>query len=295
MGCNNMNSFERSYDCRECSKNGRIWSFIITLMLLLPYTTNAQVVFSSTVLILDDKTTVKEIRLTNLSDVPQEVEIINRFGYPVTKENGQPLIHYPTDRTDSAYSLNPYLRVYPSKVIIPARTRQIVRVQVETSEDLIDQVYWSRLGIRSRAIAEEVGNKEAYSNHRFSYVIQQNMGVYFKKGIVHTALELDSVRFSTRNDTLHLVADVRQVGNSPYFGIATITVKNKAGDLIAETDRVISVFFESNIAATLVLPDLNEQKYVLDIRFETERADIPEQDMILANDQIFSREIEVMR
>lgn len=290
-----MYRFEESYDGQKNEKKVSSCLLLIILMLLMPSFAEAQITFSPTILMLDDDNLVREIRLTNLSNVSQEVEIIKRFGTPFTNEDGEPGIKYVPQDTNSTFSLNPFLKVYPSKVIIPARTRQMIRVQVETPADLDEQVYWSRLGIRSRAIAEEIGDQAEQSDQKISYVIQQNMGVYYKKGSVHTGVTIDSVTHTMKGDTLKLIANVRQQGNSPYFGIASFRLKSQEGMLIANTERVISVFFEANIAATFILPEFREGKYVLDLQFETERADISEEDIIQADDQIFTTQIEVLR
>lgn len=252
----------------------------------------AQVTFNPTVLMMGQEDPVHEIQLTNLSDQPQEVEIIEQFGYPTSDEKGKLIMVYDDSTKAAAYGFMGKLRIYPSKMIIPARSRQVVRVQVRRQEDMKDRTFWTRLGIRSQAISEEVGKVDSVGGGtRISYVIQQNMGVFYKHGDVFTGLDLKNISHQGDKDTLDLLLSVERTGNSPYLGLVQVRLQNAGGEEIAFAEKVVGIYFDAVIRLQLIAEEMLAGSYQLQTIFKTTRGDIKDEDILRAEDQIFMKKL----
>lgn len=266
--------------------------FLFWFLLLVQKLVLAQVAFTPTILVIEEANPVQEIRLFNLSNQPQEVEIIHRFGYSVTDAAGKLSMVYDDTVNADVYGLTENLRIYPSKMIIPARSRQIVRVQVRGDENMQNRTYWSRLGIRSQSITEEVGKVDSVGGGtRISYVIQQNMGVFYKHGDVFTGMDLKNISHQGDKDTLDLLLSVERTGNSPYLGLVQVRLQNTGGEEIAFAEKVVGIYFDAVIKLQLIAEEMLAGSYQLQTIFKTTRGDIKDEDILRAEDQVFMKKL----
>lgn len=249
----------------------------------------AQVSFNPTILVFDETKPIQEIRLTNLSDTDQEVEIFSRFGYSSSDSLGNLLMVYGDSTKSELYDLSDNLLVFPKKFIMAARSRQLVRLQVLKIGEMENQVYWSRLGIRSQKVTADIELSESVTRGTsISYVIQQNLGVFFKKGPVSTGIELGEVKFEAQRDTLNIKMSLNRNGNSPYLGLVNAKVLNSEGKEIGFAEQVISIYFDSVIKLTVFTDEILSGAYTLETFFETTRADIPEEQIINSDPKVFT-------
>lgn len=284
-----------SYTFKTIRRNLFLSGFLLlSIFSLFSFRVYAQVAFTPTVLMINDDDPIQEIRLTNTSYDPQVVEVVKNFGYPIRDNSGKLKMVYEDSSSAHRYDLGDHLRIYPSKVIIPPRSRQVIRVQVLNRNHLKNQMYWTRLGIQSRAQRKDIGETDSEWNETsISYLIKQNMGVYYRHGRVKSELQMKDISYSARNHTLSLFASLQRTGNSPFLGIATIQLKNEAGKVIGLSEMVVNIFFDTVIPFTIKAEEILEGHYTIEIKFETTRNDIDDPEQIKAAPQIFTRELKI--
>jgi len=256
----------------------------------------AQVSFSPSVLILDADNPVQEIIITNLSNAPREVIVSKQFGYPAYTDNGKLNMVYQDSTNKAAYNLDPYLRIYPNKTIIPARTRQTVRVQVLHQQMSHEHTYWTRLGIRSQEVARTVSEADSAARGTLlTYVIQQNMGVFYTKAEARTTLELGELSYTASNDTLNVQLPAKRAQNSPYLGMVNARLLNGAGEVIGETEQITNVYFETVVPITIHANEELSGNYRVEVTFTTTRADIPSNKIFRAEPQVITKDIQIVK
>ncbi len=234
---------------------------------------------------MKDDEPAKRITITNSSDVVQEVNISLSFGYPDSDSDGNLLMNYEDEEAAESFGLDEILRVFPRQFELAPDERQILRLQVPQSETRSrdDGLYWTRMNItsneRTRAVEEGVEDR---IGARISYRIQQNIGIFFKKGDVRTGLELLEINQSRDPDTgyLRLLPQLQRTGNSPFMGTMFATLRDASGAVVAESERTFSVYFTQTRPIGFDTSELPSGNYTATIRFEPVRADVSARDQI---------------
>lgn len=80
---------------------------------------------------------------------------------------------------------------------------------------------------------------------------------------------------------MNLMADVARGGNSPFFGRMSAVVKDHAGNTVYTNQQVLAIYQNKMVVKFPVpLSDLRSGSYTADFKLESERTDIPGEDMI---------------
>jgi len=296
MGFNKMINVDTNIAVFSKIKRCLIKLFMVQCLLgIIAVPVNAQIAFSPTILFLDEEEPVKELVVRNVTDTPQEVEFVDRFGYPTRLSSGQLKMVYDDSIKSETYSLSGKLRIFPKKILIPPQSQQIVRLKVEMQENDQDQVYWSRIGIQSSPANKTVGDKYSASAEApaISYLFRQNMGVYYKQGTVNTGVKIQGVYvdWDVRKNHQRLLIAASRTGNSPYLGIMTVHLTNQEGRIVLKSEQVINLFFNSTFPVLIDQEAVGTGLYRVDITFETARGDIPSDQLTISPAQHYSEEL----
>jgi hypothetical protein len=263
----------------------------LTLVLLTSTSVVGQIAFSPTILFMSDEKPVNELLIRNVTDVPQEVEFIERFGYPVRTPSGTLEMVYDDSISAAGHGLTGMLRIFPRKALIPPRSQQIVRLQVIKNGGENDQMYWTRLGIESRAVEMRTDDLNSDKDSpTLSYLFRQNIGVYYKHGHVHTGVVFNGIEKVDDGENIRLLISASRTGNSPYLGIMTARITNSDERVVSESEQVVNLFFDSTFSVSVDREKVKPGPYKLDITFETTRGDVPEEQLVKYPIQKFSTE-----
>ena len=236
----------------------------------------SQVSFRPTMVFLSEGQMVQELTIQSQTDSLQEVEFSASFGFPAYDQEGGLYMDRGDDNERFLYDLSPYIRVFPEKLFLSPGQKQIVRILVRDSPNFDTGTYWTRLSIKSQ-VAEPEAQEQLVpvgQSTAINLVVRQNIGVYYKHGLVTTSLSLTSLNTKQNEGTLEILSRVRRDGNSPYIGSLNAELFNQSGDLVSQSSIVINAFFDTVLATMLNIEDVPNGEYMLKLRFSTTRGDV---------------------
>lgn len=243
--------------------------------------TRAQVVVAPTILFMGDQDRFGTFIVMNRSNVPQEISISFRFGFPDSDPAGNIFMQYNDSAMARAHSCQPWLKGFPQKFIINPGQQQVVRLLASPPSDLTDGEYWTRLVTSSTPQSTVIDTVRTGITANITFVLQQVTTVVYKRGHVVTNVTLPDVRVAPDSASMSIFATVRREGNAPFFGKISVTVKDRVGNSIFNQDELIAVYNDSMLIRFPVpLSSLPEGTYTIDVTLSSERTDISEDNLL---------------
>lgn len=258
--------------------------FLLLLALAPLANLSAQLSLAPTAVYLD-KNGIGNLFITNNSGVPQEISINFQFGYSDQDENGVLIMQYADSANKKTWGLDGYIKAFPRTFILPPGQQQLVRLQLSRFPRTSPQgTYFTRLKVGSSGQTADIGADAADGavatriNMRFEQVIV----AFYKFGTVNTGLNIErsEVKIDTSN-TLTLDTWYRAMGNSPYLGSVSMTIKAPNGQVIAQGKQSVAMYFSGKRRNRFKFEEkLTPGKYDVEMKFETLRNDIPGEDLV---------------
>lgn len=259
---------------------------IVFLSLLSGSLMTAQVALSPTFILIDDQTNIGNITLRNPGDAAVEVNVGFEFSYPGYDPGGQMVQVKDDSLAALRFGLGDQIRAFPRSFIIQPGQTQTVRLQIRPLHDKPDGVYWTRVVVNSNAASPDVETTSIAEGigARINLEFSQTFPVFYGKGKLSTGIQVMDVKTSLKNDKLAVIARLNPVGNAPYNGSVTATLRNRSGEVVAEQQTIVVAYFEALRRVELTLPEggLPAGNYVLEMNYETRRRDIPANDLVQA-------------
>ena len=245
-------------------------------MMLFALDAGAQVVIAPPIVFISDQLPYGTFVVSNVSTVPQEVDIAFKFGYPNTDSVGNIFMDY-NDSTGSArnYSCASWLSAFPTKFILNPGQEQVVHMSVSSPDSLNDGVYWSRLVTISQPQQKFVGKIKSGITANIIFVFRQITSVLYEKGKLDTGIRVDGFHASQDSASVNLYADLRRIGDAPFLGTVSIHVLNQNGDIVYANEGLIAVYMGFVKSFDIPLSKLPARNYSATITLSTNRSDIP--------------------
>ncbi|MFU8811905.1 MAG: hypothetical protein ACNA78_03000 [Balneolaceae bacterium] len=255
------------------------------LFLLCSATALAQVSISPTSVFLDRGTGVGTMFLSNPSDAPLEVQISFEFAYPQTNEQGEIEMNYDDEEARERFSLEPFLRAFPTTFILQPNERQTVRLIGRIPSDRDDGMYWTRMRISSSQLTPPVGDAtEGGIRAQVAFQINQITAVFGTKGAVETGVTIHgSERYEdSEPGRLVVLTHAERTGNAPFLGRIYSQLVNANGTVVAENQSTGTVYFENRHRTEFDISSLPSGTYTVRTTFETQRSDVSSRHLVQA-------------
>jgi hypothetical protein len=250
------------------------------LSLLFVQQTAAQITIAPTTLFMTERSNVSNFLVINNSSEPQEVSVSFFFGYVKTDEEGNRQIINEDDELAAEYSLADWLRGFPRTFTLQPGERQTVRIRANPPSGLEDRTYWSRIRTSSNPVTPPVEEQQADAvTARINVKIDQVTGIYLKKGEVSTGIEVNNIELSQEDGQLTALVDVDKTGNSPFIGTITSAVTAEGEELLNQQSTT-TIFVDGVHRFSFDISGLDPGDYQFNIRFETSRRDIRDEELI---------------
>lgn len=250
------------------------------LSLLLVQQTAAQITIAPTTLFMTERSNVSNFLVINNSSEPQEVSVNFFFGYVKTDDEGNRQIVNEDDELAADYSLADWLRGFPRTFTLQPGERQTVRIRANPPSGLEDRTYWSRIRTSSNPVTPPVEEQQADAvTARINVRIDQVTGIYLKKGDITTGIEVNNIELSQEDGQLTALVDVDRTGNSPFIGTVTSYV-TADGEELLNRQSTTTIFVDGVHRFSFDVSDLEPGDYQFNIRFETSRRDIRDEELI---------------
>ncbi len=264
--------------------------FTGTMLLLLGLTSltsllQAQVMVTPTMIFMDDRTGVGEVYLYNTSDTPREVTISVKFAYVGSDASGNMEMIYDDKENKATYGLDDLIRVFPRQLILPSNASQTIQLMVMPLRDMKDSVYWTRLIISAVQVTADIENPEERAiGAQISYVLRQNIPVFYLKGSPTTGVTIQDVRTEVRRNGIDLFSEVTVKGNAPFIGSINARLLDKRGRELTTGYTPTSIYFKGLRSLFIPKPEegIAPGTYNLEISYETHRRDVNRNNLIQA-------------
>lgn len=229
------------------------------------------------------------VTLTNTGYNDKEVEVIFRFGYVGNDENGNYKLIYTDSLLEQQYSLVPYIKAFPKKIIIKGQKQQVVRFLVRNIGDKPDGTYWTRMGIRFKDPAKPVFKAEDTSkiSAAIELVAEVNTLIMFQKGAVNAGVDIPFINTIAVGDTVNLYVNYERLGNSPFMGNVTIGIFDRNGDPVETFSEKLGVFNTLLRRYPFEKENFPPGNYSVEFTITNEREDVPEKNTLKFN--VFSK------
>jgi hypothetical protein len=241
----------------------------------------AQVSLAPTTVFIDQNG-VGTLFVTNPGDTPQEINVSFLFGYPGNDELGNLTMVYGDSLSEKQFGMGDRLRAFPRTFILAPQQQQTVRLQVRPDRSLPEGTYFTRIKVTSNAQTADVEQTTTQGvSTQVNFKFDQVIAAFQKVGAVSTGLEFGKIEVAIAEGVARIIPEFKVSGNSPYLGSVTATLKNKAGQVLAEQQQTVALYFSGKRAVELKLPEtLPSDSYEIVLTYETRRSDIPSSDLV---------------
>lgn len=241
----------------------------------------AQVSLAPTTVFIDQNG-IGTLFVTNPGDTPQEINVSFLFGYPGNDDMGNLTMVYGDSLSEKQFGMGDRLRAFPRTFILAPQQQQTVRLQVRPDRTLSAGTYFTRIKVTSNAQTTDVEetNTEGVST-QVNFKFDQIIAAFQKVGAVSTSLEFGEVETEIASNIVRIIPEFKVTGNSPYLGSVTASLKNKTGQVLAEQQQTVALYFSGKRSVELKLPEnLPSGEYDVELTYETRRSDIPSTDLV---------------
>jgi hypothetical protein len=233
------------------------------------------VTVSPNALFIDSRTRSGVITLYNPGTTAEEIEITFAFGYPRSDALGAITVTLADSAPTGEPSVLGFVRAFPRRLRLEPGQRQTVRILMQPPAGLPEGEYWGRLLVRSRGGRPPVEQQQGGIRMQIDLETVIVGAVNYRNGVVRTGLAVDSARASVRGDSVHVVADVRRIGNAAYLGHMAFELVAADGRVLGTFEEDLAVYRTLRKTAEIGLPaGASLRGAVLRYRFSSERPDI---------------------
>lgn len=255
-------------------------AFVFLFATLLAVRVKAQVGIAPPVVYIGNSVPFGTLAVTNSTNVPQQVEISFRFGFPASDSLGKMYIDFNDSLAAEKYSCASWVSGFPTKFILNPGQEQVVHMTISPPDTLPDGAYWSRIITVSQP--QQTFNTAVQSGVRANviFVFKQITALMYENGKVGTKLTFDGLRESQDSSSVNIYAGLRRGGNAPFLGTASIRVVDDQGQVVYTDFGLVAVYLSFVQHFAVPISKLPPGKYKAEIEVTSERPDIPPQHLL---------------
>lgn len=240
----------------------------------------SQVSIAPVFVFMNDNNSFGSFVVMNGSNQNQEIAVDFVFGYSATDEAGNGFMVYDDSTAYAQYAATDWVRAFPRNFVLEPGQRQTVRITARPPQGIADGLYWTRIRTASNPQTPSIDELAVEGvRTQITFRFEQVTALFYKKGNVNTAIRLNNIRGERTENGFSALVDVYRTGNSPFFGSAFITLRDSNNRVVAENAFPVSIYFDGTRRFTLPA-ELSTGDYTVNIRFESQRGDMPGQDVI---------------
>lgn len=254
---------------------------ILPILVLVAGVVQAQVTVAPTVIFMDEANPYGSLILINNTDVPQAVSVDFKYGIPDADENGDITINYDFD---ASMSVAEKIFAFPEQTVIQPGARHVVRLALQTNEEMAAGTYTTRIITTSEpqtpAVADNGDdNTSATVGYRFEYVT----ALLYEVGDLSLDLNVGDLSTSVDDGVLTISTDYTLGGNSPFIGTVGIKLLDSNGYIAAQTSVSSVVYSDDGRKYELDLTGVKRGTYTAEVTVSTTRSDIDASKVVQIN------------
>ena len=234
------------------------------------------VVIAPHAVFMEARTRSGAVLLYNPNPEPVEVAISFFFGFPATDSAGSIVVRTVEHPDSTSPSAAGWIQAFPRRLTVPPLERQTIRLLASPPAGLADGEYWARLVISAKGGQLPVTGVADTARVKVGLTLEVRtiIGVYYRKGAVHTGVTVSGLRTAVVGDSLAVRAHLTQQGNAAYIGRAHAVLSDSAGKTVSELRVPIGVYYTMEPRYALPIGALAPGRYRLRFELATERDDL---------------------
>ena len=264
---------------------------ICSILFVLSSTTlKSQLALHPTAAFIDPQTRTGSMEIVNTSNQMREIGISFKFGYINYNDKGMQFSEY-LDSTkmgtagyrfeemEKEYSLAPYIKVFPSKLIIPPQQVATIRFMVTGMPPQGEKFYWARIVASSVPQVEQIDSVGENQVGAQLLITTEMIGlVGMLKGKNTADLEYNYLdNYSDTANTVILLKN-EKLGNSPFWGIMKIKIEDEQGNEVTSKVEGLAIYDSCTQGIKFPLGTFEQgKKYKAIIDVRNRREAIPEE------------------
>lgn len=263
----------------------RVRRFGFACFWAVPVAVGAQgVIVAPHAVFMNHRTRAGFIELYNPEARPVEVAIGLLFGYPVSDSVGQLLLYAPDSVAANEPSAAEWIVAFPRRVVIPALTRQTIRLLGRPPSGLRDGEYWTRLMVSAKGAALPVSGVDTTSGVQVGLTLEVRtiIPVYYRKGAVETGVTVADLRAALEPDSIAVRARLVRTGNAVFLGTVRGTLLDSTSRSVAAFTAPLAVYHDLDPRFAMSRAGLPPGRYLLRLEVASERTDIPIEQLLRA-------------
>lgn len=251
-------------------------SLVTLILALVAFQLQAQVTATPSIIFIDKNSNSGTLTLENNGEMDKEIELFFKFGYATIDTNLQVKIRYDDSINAEKYDIGRHIKLFPSKLILKAKTQQTVRLLVIKANALADGAYWSRIVVRSKDVQKQIDSTTITDeiSARFVLVTETANIVFFHKGKTEMGLEFGNYKIVEDSVKYAFVLESKRIGNSPFLGGVEVRFLNNNQSEIFKTTTRIANYFDSPFIVNLPKEKVQPGNYELELTFTNVRDDV---------------------
>jgi hypothetical protein len=180
------------------------------------------------------------------------------------------------------YSLVPYIRMFPKKLVIPPKETQTVRLILKDLPSGGDLTYWTRVIVSSEPVTPQIDtttySKADSGKIRTRIILKTQIIalILYHQGNVTSAVDFNIYRTFTDSLGLHLICKIEKGGTSPFLGAYILKVYDSNNNLLIEKKDRVTIYENSNVEYLMEASSLKKGKLKVELTINNEKDEIPE-------------------
>lgn len=233
--------------------------YVVIAFFVIATSVNAQVGVYPQLLFMDPSKRSESIVVTNNGDDDKEVVIEVKYGYHSYDSLGLNYMNYNDSVTEAQYSIAPYVKVFPKKMVLKAKEQQTVKLILSDINSLPDKLYYTRFSVISKEVNKQIDSTFKPNTIRAKFNVQFGIVgvILFKKGKPECKIGIENAEIMNDSNGMRLNVNYIRSGNAPFFGTTIIKAYDSKGEMIEEIPAFSPVYFSCKKGFKL-----NEKKYI---------------------------------
>jgi hypothetical protein len=247
------------------------------LLVLAPPPGSAQsLMVGSPAVVIDDRTHTAALTLINDGVAPVEVSVSTFCGYPVTDSIGQMYLRTFATVDDTIPCAAKWIQSFPRRLRVEAKSRATLRLLVTPPSGLPPREYWARLLVAAKEGQVPIAGiaDTASIQARLDLEVRSVVGLFYRKGSVHTGVSLERLRAQVEGDSLVGRTLLTRQGDAAFVGSLKAVLRDPAGKVRAQSQLPLGVYYALEPRFTLPVAGLPAGSYQLSVEAVSSRPDL---------------------
>lgn len=232
------------------------------------------------VVYIDPSTNSGTTTLKNETNAAKEATITFQYGFLKPDKDGISNVDT-LDKSMEKYSLLPYVKAFPKKVLIPPFGQQAVKFFLKNPKELPDGTYWVRLIITAVDVVKPVDSLKGNTSSvqvDFRLRSKTNSIVVLPKGTNRSsAVKFLGADFDIEKENVNLILDLDKTGNSPFWGNADITVYDASGSQVLKESRGLQLYVSGKLRFAFPRTYFRNGTFKFSVNITNKRDEVPEE------------------